>query len=98
MFRNKVKNCNTISLIEKFTAITTEEKLAKTFNEIFVNISPNLGINTHNVNEVVTSQVSFMTSIIDKYRHHPSIKAIKSHMEKIDNPNFSFMIWDMENI
>ena len=56
VFGNKVnKICNTISLIEKFTVITSEKALAKTFYEFFVNIVPNLGIDAYNVSEVTTS-------------------------------------------
>ena len=78
MFRNKVKTSNTISLNEKSTIITSDEKLAKTFIELFVNIAPNLGINTYNVNEVITSKTNFVTSVIGKYLHRPSIKVIKA--------------------
>ena len=39
-------------LIEESAVNTSKERLAKTFNEYFVNVVPNLGINTYNVNEV----------------------------------------------
>ena len=34
-------------------------------------------------------EANFVTSVIQKYKHHPSIKAIKRHMEKIKS-RFSF--------
>ena len=47
----KVKTCNTIYLIKKSTVITSEKGLLiKIFDEFFVNIIPNLGINAYNVN------------------------------------------------
>ena len=38
VFGNKVKTCNTSSLIEKSTVITSEKALAETFNEFLVSI------------------------------------------------------------
>ena len=35
MFGNKIKTCNTVSLIEKSTVITSEKALTKTFIEFF---------------------------------------------------------------
>ena len=89
VFGNKVKICNTISLIEKCTVIASEKALGKTFNEFFVNIVPDLDINAYNVSEVTTSDTNSLTSIIEKYKH-PSITAIKNHMDRIEKPNFSF--------
>ena len=51
IFGNKLKTCNTISLIEKSIVITSEKVLAKTLNEFFVNLVPNLNINAYNVSE-----------------------------------------------
>ena len=51
---------------------------AKTFNKFFVNVLPNLGIDLYNVSEITTSDTNSLTSIIEKYKHHPSIIAIKN--------------------
>ena len=40
--------------------------------------------------EVSTSDTNSLTSIIDKYKYHPSITAIKNYMDKIEKPNFIF--------
>ena len=51
----------------------------------------NVGIKTYNVNEVFIFEANFLTSIIENYKHHPSVnKTIKIRMEKIDQPNFNF--------
>ena len=42
------------------------------------------------MSEVTTSDTNSLTSIIEKYKYHPSITAIKNHMDKIEKPNFSF--------
>ena len=47
------------------TVISSEEKLVKVFNDFFVNIAPNIGINTYKVNETIISEVNFMVSIIE---------------------------------
>ena len=72
--------CNTISLIKKSAVITSEKALAKTINESFVGIIPNLGIDAHNVSEVTKSDKNSLTSIIERYKH----------MDKIEKPNLSF--------
>ena len=60
------------------------------FKEFFVNIVPNLGIHAYNVSEVTTSDTNSLVSIIEKYKHHPSITAMKNQMDKIEKPYFSF--------
>ena len=90
LFGKNVKTCNTISPIEKSIVITSEKALAKTFKNIFVNTVPNLGIDAYNVSEVTTSDTNSLTSIIEKYKYHPSITATKNHRDKIEKPNFSF--------
>ena len=62
----------------------------KTGYEFLANIAPNVGINIYKVNEVITSEVNFIISIIEKCKYHQSIKAIKTHIEKKDKPNFRF--------
>ena len=62
----------------------------KTFNDSFVNIVPNLAIDAYNVSEVTASDTNSLISIIEKYEHHPSITAIKNHMDKRGKNNFSF--------
>ena len=81
---------NIVSLTEISTVIKSEKALAKTFNDFFVNIVPNRGIDAYNASEVTTSDTNSLTSVIEKYKHHPSITAIKNHMDKIEKPNFSF--------
>ena len=42
------------------------------------------------MSEVTISDTNSLASIIEKYKHHPCITAIKSHVDKIEKPNFSF--------
>ena len=56
MFKKKVKISDTKFLTEKSTVITSEEKQTKTSNGFFVNVVPNLNINTYKVNEVMASE------------------------------------------
>ena len=59
----------------------------------FVNVAPNLGINTYKVNEVITFEMNFMILIIESCKHQRSIKFIETHMEKIDKPNWPILIY-----
>ena len=40
--------------------------------------------------KLLTSDTNSLTSVIEKYKHHPSITAIKNHMDKIEKSNFNF--------
>ena len=42
------------------------------------------------MSEVTKSDTNSLTSIIEKYKYHPSFAAIKNHTDKIEKPNFSF--------
>ena len=59
-------------------------------HQFFINIVTNLGIDAYNVHEVTTADANSLTSVIEKYKHHPTITAIKNYMDKIEKPNFSF--------
>ena len=55
--------------------------------------------------EVTTSDTNSLTSIIKKYKHLPSITAIKNYMDKLEKPNFSykeitksFIVKEIENL
>ena len=71
-------------------SLLSVKAVAKTFNVFFVNIVPNLGIDAYIVSEVITSHATSLKSIIEKYKHHPSITAIKIDVDKIEKDNFSF--------
>ena len=42
------------------------------------------------MSEATTSYKNSLTSIVENYKNHPSITAIKNYMGKIEKPNFSF--------
>ena len=74
--------------MEKLEA--NDKKLAGIFNEIFVNIIPNLGINTNHNFLINTDNENDPTEkTIAKYKNHPSIISIKTFMENSDS-SFSF--------
>ena len=60
------------------------------FNDFFVNIVPNLGINTEN-DFLNTTNISHnpIENAVYKYENHPSVITIKKHM-KGTNSSFSF--------
>ena len=65
VFGNKVKTRTTVFLIETSAVITSEKALAKTFNEFFVNIVPNLGIDACTVSGVTKSDTNSLASITE---------------------------------
>ena len=68
------------------------------FNDFFVNIVPNLGINTEH-DFLNTTNISHNPSenAVYKYENHPSVIAIKKYM-KGTNSSFSFQTVTKENI
>ena len=42
------------------------------------------------MSEVTSFDTNSLTSIIEKYKHHASVTAIKKYMDKIEKLNFSF--------
>ena len=67
VFGNKLKTCNTTTLIKKSTVITSEKVLAKMFDELFVNIVPNLGIGTYTC--MHRDGYSFWKRLVKKLSH-----------------------------
>ena len=61
------------------------KELAGIFNELFVNIIPNLGINTnHNFLINMENENDPIEKTIPKYKNHPSMISIKRFMESSD--------------
>ena len=67
MFGNEIKGNSNITLVESNDLITDEKSLAETFNDCFVNVVSNLGIN-------------ILDGKSDNYDNHPSIITIKQHI------------------
>ena len=61
--------------------------MAKTFNELFLNIVKNLGINK-NLLHTLSSETRNVESIIAKFENHPSIVTIRNRFD--ENSIFSF--------
>ena len=79
---DKTANSPKIALVEKNEIINNEEKIAETFNTFFTNIFPNLKIPPYQdtdfareIDPVVGDDP--ITFIMEKYKNHPSIIAIK---------------------
>ena len=65
--------------------IINSKELAGIFNELFVNIIPNLGINTnHNFLINMENKNDPIEKTIPKYKNHPSMISIKRFMESSD--------------
>ena len=71
LFGNKIEGNPNIALVENNDLITDEESFAETFNDCFVNVVSNLGIN-------IFGDKSGKGDVSD-YDNHPSIITIKQH-------------------
>ena len=90
VFGNKVTSRNNIALIENEKVVTSEIELAKIFNKHFVDIVPKLGIKpivSIRNNDLETGNLS---TIIKKYKNHPSIIAIEKYMKSLGKKSFNF--------
>ena len=87
IFGSKKNSKNSITLVEGTKAIQEEGELAKTFNEFFVSIVKNLGIN-ENLLPTSPSETINVESIITKFDNHPSIVTIRNRFD--ENSIFSF--------
>ena len=71
--------------------IDDETKIAKIFNEYFVNIVKKLGLITKEQSAISTeNSLNEVEIAITKHQNHPSIIAITEKMEKLGNPTFGF--------
>ena len=90
LFSNKIKSTEYITLEENVKVTSNDKELARIFNEFFVNIVPNLGINTNHSFLINTDNENDpIEKAIAKYKNHPSIISIKKFMENSDS-SFSF--------
>ena len=87
-----------ITLDENGKLVRNEQEVANVFDDFFVNIVPNLGINTEH-DFLNTTYISHnpIENAIYKYENHPSVIAIKKHM-KGTSSSFSFHTVTKENI
>ena len=71
--------------------IDDETKIAKIFNEYFVNIVKKLGLTTKEESAISTeNSLNEVEISITTHQNHPSIIVITEKMEKLGNPSFSF--------
>ena len=98
VFCNKLRSVENIALNENGKLVRDEKEVANIFNDFFVNIVPNLGINTEH-DFLNTTNISHNPSenAVYKYENHPSVIAIKKYM-KGTNSSFSFQTVTKENI
>ena len=89
LFSNKIKSTEYITLEENGKIISNDKELARIFNEFFVNIVPNLGINTNSFVIITDNENNQIEKGIAKYKNRPSIISIKRFMENSDS-SFSF--------
>ena len=87
IFGSKIKSRNSITWVQGKKIIQEEGELAKTFNEFFVSIVKNHGIN-ENLLYTSSSETRNIESIIAKFESHPSIVTIRNRFD--ENSIFSF--------
>ena len=88
IFCNKIKSVENITLDESGKLVRDEKKVANIFNDFFVNIVPNLGINTeHGFLNITNISHNSIENAIYKYKNHI---AIKKHMK--GNSSFSYQL------
>ena len=91
LFSNKVKAETTIKLTENDEMTDNEIKIAKIFNEYFVNTVKNLGIPIEKESATFTgNNLSEVEIALNKYKNHPSVNAIAKRMKNLSNITFSF--------
>ena len=86
-----------ITLDENGKLVRDEKKFANIFNDFFVKILPNLGMNIKH-DFLNTTNISHRPNenTVYKYKNHPSVIAIKNHI-KGTNFSFSFQTVTKEN-
>ena len=87
--------------------VIDEKEVANIFNYFFVNIVPNLGINTeHKFLNTINISHNPIENAIYKYENHPSVIAIKNHMkgtnsslsfQTVTNANTAKLVTDLDN-
>ena len=91
LFSNKVKAKTTIKLIENGEKIDNEIKIAKIFNEYFINTVKNLGILIEKESATFTeNNLNEVEIALNKYKNYPSINAITKRVKNLSNITFSF--------
>ena len=99
LFSNKVKAKSTIKLIENDEMVENEIKIAKIFNEYFVNAVKTLGILTEKEKATFTeNNLSEVEMALKKHKNHPSIIAITKRIKNLSNSPFSFNFISHDNI
>ena len=91
---DKVTSQSKITLIEKEEILSDEADVAETLNNFFTNVVTNLRLPQYNSEYVIDmSSENAISSIVDKYKDHPSISAIKNNFA---GRSFSFEIIDID--
>ena len=80
-FSSKPKSKKSIALVEGTKFIQEEGELSKTFNDFFISIVKNLGID-ENLFPTSSSETRNVESIISKFQNYPSIVIICNRFDK----------------
>ena len=96
LFSNKIKSTEYIKIEENGRIISNDKELAGIFDNFFVNIIPNLGININHSFLMNTEDGDDpIKKAIAQYKNHPSIISNKKFME---NSDYSFCFQDVPKI
>ena len=89
LFSNKIKSKEKITLVENDEIISSDIKVAKTFQNSFSSIVKNSNIQRDETHLSTTTQDSPVLACIEKFSARPSIISIQKRMETKSN-KFSF--------
>ena len=97
LFSGKTPTRKKITLIENNEILSNEQEIAETLNCYFSNIVPNLNISFNKSYLLDRSDIQdSVSNIIRRYKNHPSIKIIKTHIQYAEN--FSFKQIDLPEL
>ena len=80
LFSDKHFSNNKITLVEGDEIISTDEKVAETFNNFFTNVVKNLDIIGFETNYSDDPELDKISNIIKKFKNHPSVTKIKENV------------------
>ena len=90
-FSEKSVKTNKIVLVENNDILNDDKQVGETLNSFFSNAVKNLGLDDDNYHVVINdndNDEAIILKIIERYKNHPSIRIIKSHLN--DNDSFCF--------
>ena len=83
LFCNKTKSIENITVDENVKLVRDEKEVTNIYNDFFVNIVPNLGLNTeHDFLNTTNNSHCSIENAIYKHKNHSFVIAIKKAYER----------------